>query len=123
MLLQVREKNPRTLLGDKFSEERARPHLFSTGKVEYKAEREIQISPSKYFNQRLLNYSQKFASDSDYIVFAHSVLQKLQLNSQINVTMRKVACSTLTAGMFSKKFKETFNQFIARQGIQFYECH
>ena len=28
--------------------------------------------------------------------------------------MRKVACSTLTAGMLSKKFKETVNQFIAR---------
>ena len=50
-------KNPRTLLGDQFSKERAHPHLFSTGKVGYKAEREIQISPSKYFNQRLLNYS------------------------------------------------------------------
>ena len=60
-------------------------------------------------------YSQTFASDSDYIFFAHSVLQKLQLNSQINIAMRKVACSTLTARMLSKKFKKTFNQFIARE--------
>ena len=45
---------------------------------------------------------------------AHSVLQILQLNSQINIAMRKVACSTLTAGMLSKNFKETVNQFIAR---------
>ena len=28
--------------------------------------------------------------------------------------MKKVACSTLTAGMLSKNFKETVNQFIAR---------
>ena len=28
--------------------------------------------------------------------------------------MRKVACSTLAAGMLSKKLKETVNQFIAR---------
>ena len=59
-----------------------------------------------------MNYSQKFASDSDYIVFAHSVLQTLQLNSQIHIAVRKVACSTLTAGVFSKKFKKV--QFIAR---------
>ena len=70
-------KNLRTLLGDEFCEELAHPHLFPAGKFGYKAEREIQISPSKYFNQRLLNYSQKFASDSDYIFFAHSFLQKL----------------------------------------------
>ena len=105
-------KQPRTLLSDEFCEELAHPHLFPTGTFGYKAERDIQISPSKYFNQRLLNYSQKFASDSDYIVFAHSVLQTLQLNSQIHIAVRKVACSTLTAGVFSKKFKKV--QFIAR---------
>ena len=70
-------KNLRTLLGDEFCKELAHSHLFPAGKFGYKAEREIQISPSKYFNQRLLNYSQKFASDSDHIFFAHSVLQKL----------------------------------------------
>ena len=48
------------------------------------------------------------------IFFAHLVLLKLQLNSQINIAMRKVACSALTAGMLSKKFKETVNQFIDR---------
>ena len=77
-------KQPMTLLGDEFCEGLAHARLFPTVKFGYKAEREIQISPSKYFNQRLLNYSQKFASDSDYIFFAHSVQQKSQLNSQLN---------------------------------------
>ena len=107
-------KKPRALVGDECCEELAHPHLFTTGRFGYKAEKEVQISPSKYFNLRLFNYSQKFASHSDYIFFAHSVLQKLQLNSQINIAMRKVACSTLTAGTLSKKFKKTVNQFIAR---------
>ena len=48
----------RTLLGDEFCKELTHPHLFPTGKFGYKAERELQIIPSKYFNQRLLNYSQ-----------------------------------------------------------------
>ena len=65
------ERKPRTILGDEFCEELAHPHFFPTGKFGYKAEREIKISPSKYFNKRLLNYSQKFASDSDYIFIAH----------------------------------------------------
>ena len=38
----------------------------------------------------------------------------MQLNSQINIATRKVACSTLTAGMLSKNFKENVKKFIAR---------
>ena len=48
-------EKPRMLLGDEFCEELAHPHLFPTEKFGYKPEREIQISPSKYFNQRLLS--------------------------------------------------------------------
>ena len=70
-------KEPRTLLGGEYCEELAYPHLFPTVKLGYKAEREIKIISIKYLNRRLLYYSQKFASDSDYIFFAHSVLQKL----------------------------------------------
>ena len=108
------EKQPVMLLGDEFCEELAHSHLFASGKFGCEAKREIPISPSRYFNQRLLNYSKEFASDSDYLFFAHSVLPKLQLNRQINIAMRKVACSTLTAGMPSKNFKENVKKFIAR---------
>ena len=43
--------------------------VLPTGKFGYTYQTVISLSPSKYFNQRLLNYSQKFASDSDYIFF------------------------------------------------------
>ena len=91
----MREKKPRTLLGDEFCEEFARSYLFPRGQFGYKAERKIGIHPSKYSNQTPFNYSQKFLSDSDYIFSNHSILQKLQLNSQINISMRKVAFSTI----------------------------
>ena len=48
-------------------EEMAHPQLFATGRFGYKVKRNFPLTPSKYFNQRLLNSSQKFASDSDYI--------------------------------------------------------
>lgn len=57
-------RNPISILNDKYCEELAHPHLFPTGKFGYKVPREIALSPSNYFNQRLLNYTQKFASDS-----------------------------------------------------------
>ena len=65
-------KHPKSVLSDEFCEELAHPYLFPTGKFGYKVKRNITLSPVKYFNQRLLNYTQKFASDSDYIVFVHS---------------------------------------------------
>ena len=58
---------PESLTNDKFCEELSHPHLFPTGKFGFQTKRKVQLSPSKYFNQRLLNYAQKFSSDSDYI--------------------------------------------------------
>jgi len=62
-------KTPFSLTTDEFCEELAHPHLFPYGKFGYHTEREVNLSPSKYFNQRLLNYSQKFACDASAIEF------------------------------------------------------
>ena len=49
-------KQPVSLLGDEFCEELAYPHLFPSSKFGCKAERENQISPSRYFYKKPLNY-------------------------------------------------------------------
>ena len=53
----VEGKKPVSILNDKFCDELGHPHLFPTGQYGYKVEREIPLTPSKYFNQRLLNYT------------------------------------------------------------------
>jgi len=98
---------------DENCEELAYPYLFPTGQFGYRAGRTIPLSPTKYFNQRLLNYTQKFASDTDYIFFAHAVNQHLNLNSRINIAMQKVRADGITAGMMSSNFKERVKSFIA----------
>ena len=60
-------KKPLSILCDDYCEKMAHPHLFPTGKFGYKVKRKFHLTPSKYFNQRLLHYSQQFASDTDYI--------------------------------------------------------
>ena len=70
--------------------------------------------PSKYFNQRLLHFSQVFATDIGHNFFAYSAMQKIQLNNQINITMKKLGSNNLTADMLSKNFKATAKQFIAQ---------
>uniref|UniRef100_A0A7M5V9S6 ATP-dependent DNA helicase n=2 Tax=Clytia hemisphaerica TaxID=252671 RepID=A0A7M5V9S6_9CNID len=106
-------ETPISILYDENCEMLAHPHLFPKGKFGYKVERDVKLSPSKYFNQRLLNEKQNFASDPDYIFYACSVLQQLRLSNQINIAMKKVSASNLSAGMFSQNFKETVKQFIA----------
>ena len=108
---------PISVLNEKFCEESAHPHLFPPGRYGYQIEREIPLSPSKYFNQRLLHYSQKFAADSDYIFFEQSVLQKVQLSSEINIAMKKVISNNLTAGMLSKNFKQRVKELIAKDKV------
>ena len=81
---------PAGILNDNYCEDFAFPCLFPEGKFGYKVEQETKFNPVKYFNQRLLNYTQIFASYSDYIFFALSVTQQLKLQSQINIAIKKV---------------------------------
>ena len=76
---------PESFLNDEFCEELSHPLLFSIGKFRFQFKRKVELLPSNYFNQRLLNYAQKLSSDLDYICFAHSVIQKLNLNNEINI--------------------------------------
>ena len=82
------------------------PLLFPSGRYSFQIEREIPLSPSKYFNPRLLHHSQKFAAVSDYIFFAYSALQKVQRSSHLNIATKKVISNNLTAGMLSKCFSD-----------------
>ena len=58
---------------DLFCEELSHLHLFPYGKFGFQIKPQIPFSPTKHFNQRLLNYTHKFSSDSDYIFFEHKV--------------------------------------------------
>ena len=82
-----------------FCEELSHSRLFLYGKFGFQIKRQIPLLPTKYFNQRLLNYTHKFSSDSDYILFAHKVTQGVNLRNQINIGMRKVTSGKLATCM------------------------
>ena len=50
-------KQPTSILSAAFCEQRAFSCLFPQGKFGYDIERDAKLSPIKYFNQRLLNYT------------------------------------------------------------------
>ena len=106
---------PSYILTDEHCEELAFPHLFPEGKFGYKVPRTIDITASRYFNQRLLNYNQLFASDPDYIFFACSVLQELHLQNSINFALKKVTSMPITAGTLSENYNEQINNIVAHE--------
>ena len=110
-------KMPLPIISDENCELLAHPYLFPTGKFGYTYESGISLSPSKYFNQRLLNYSQKFASDIDYIFFAQSVMQHLKLNNCISIAMQKIQSNNLTAGTLSQNYTETIKSLIVNDEV------
>ena len=113
-------KIPISILMDPFCEELAFPNLFPKGQFGCNIQRDVKLTPTKYFNQRLLNYKQRFASDPDYIFFALSVLQQLSLNSSINIAMKKVTSRGITAGLLSSNYNEIIKSFITQdRGFSF----
>ena len=76
------------ILFDKKCEELAFPKIFFKGKFGFTFPHEHHLTPTRYFNERLLNFSQTFASNSDYIFFVHSVIQQKNLNDQINIVVK-----------------------------------
>ena len=105
-------KSPFCVITDDHCEELAFPKYFSKGRFGYNMRRYVKLSPVRYFNQRLLNYKQIFASCADYIFFAQFVIQQLSLSSHINIAMRKATnTASYTAGMFSN-YKETVQSIV-----------
>ena len=80
------------LFFDKSCEELTFPSLFPNNKFAYSCIRKIKLSWSKYINQRLLNYTQRFPSNVNYLFF---------LVKQSNSIVIRRHSGPLNAGMFS----------------------
>ena len=105
------DKGTRHILFDRKCEELSFPKIFFRGKFGYTVPREHHLTPKRYFNQRLLHFSQIFASNSDYIFFAQSLLEQRNLNEQINIPVKKVT-GQLTACMFAD-YGESVKRFVS----------
>ena len=72
-------------------------------------------------NQCLLNYTQLFESDTNYIFYVLSVSQQLKRTSKICLILKKACASDLT-GMRSQNFSERVRTFIASDHVYQYPC-
>ena len=90
-------KHPVSLMTDKQCEELAFPVLFPNGKFGYIAERDVKLSPVKYFNARLLHYSGQFATNPEYLFFAQFIIEQTKVSNSINIALKKVHGQSFTA--------------------------
>ena len=90
-------KHPVSLVTDKLCEELAFPVLFPKGRFGFSAERNIKLSPAKYFNTRLLHYSGRFATNPEYLFFAQFITEQKKVSDSINIALKKVHGQHITA--------------------------
>ena len=69
-------KHPVSFMMDKQCEELAFPVLFPKGRYGYTTEREIKLTPTKYFKARLLHHSGRFATNPEYLFFAQFIIEQ-----------------------------------------------
>ncbi|XP_035682540.1 uncharacterized protein LOC118419944 isoform X2 [Branchiostoma floridae] len=84
------------------------PVQFPTGKFSFNVDRDVRITPSKYFKARLMGADTRFASDTNYIFFAQYVTELRFIQSNISISMRKGSPMTsggckISASMLSNK--------------------
>ena len=89
LLLQEKGKHPVHFMQDKNCGELAFPVLVPKGKFSYKVEREVKLSPTKYFNARLLNYTGRFAANPEYLLFAQYITEQKKVQDSINIALKK----------------------------------
>ena len=89
-------RHPVSLMTDQKCEELAFPVLFPQGCFGYMEERNIKLSPVKYFNSRLLHYTGRFATNSEYL-FTQFVIEQKKVADSINIALKKVQGQTLSA--------------------------
>ena len=83
-------KHPVSLMNDKLCEELAFPVLLPKGRFGYTTERQIKVTPVKYFNARLLHHSGRFASNPEYLFFAQFIIEQKKVPDNINIAFKKV---------------------------------
>ena len=107
-------KHPVSFMADKQCEELAFPILFPKGKYGYSVNREIKLSPVKYFNARLLHHSGRFATNPEYLFFAQFIIEQKKVSDSINIALKKMHGQPLTASQIRSNNMQNLHNLICQ---------
>lgn len=66
------------------------PQLFPDGKYGFDAKRQKKLTMKQYFNARILNCDNRFASSTEYLFYAQYRAEAKDIYDSISITMRKM---------------------------------
>ncbi|XP_062581675.1 uncharacterized protein LOC134243443 [Saccostrea cucullata] len=90
-------KNPIRMLQEEGNEAKSFPHLFPSGNFSWNEDRDVKITLSRYFNNRLMNADNRFAKDTNYIFFSQYMSELNQVIEKTQISIRK-SLSKLDSG-------------------------
>ena len=67
------------------------------GEYGYQVDRKVKLSPVKYVNARLLNYTGRFASNPEYLFLMQYIVEQNKVSDSISIALRKTRGNTLKA--------------------------
>ena len=115
-------KHPVSFMTDKQCKELAFPSLFPKGRFGFTAQRDIKLTPVKYFNARLLHYSGGFSTNPEYLFFAQFIIEQNKVSDNINIAMKKIHGQPLTASSIrSDREREFAKSNFQRSSLFVYE--
>ncbi|XP_062571478.1 uncharacterized protein LOC134233522 [Saccostrea cucullata] len=82
-------KNPIRMLQEEGNEAKTFPHLFPSGNFSWNENRDVKITLSRYFNNRLMNADNRFAKDTNYIFFSQYMSELNQVIEKTQISIRK----------------------------------
>ena len=99
---------PTNIFADKSCEALAFPNHFPDGQNTITEQRPLALSPSKYFQARLMNVDPRFARDPQYIFYGLYTTEVKFISSNISIALRKGKKRTkdgkrITAGTLSQR--------------------
>ena len=95
---------PTNWMRDKLFDVNSFPKHHPSGKYGVYQERKINLSPQKYYHQRILNCDERFAKDPGYIFMAQHYVERNALERKINISCQKGKV-TRTTGQGIKVFQ------------------
>ena len=116
-------KHPVSLMTDKQCEELAFPILFPKGRFGYQAQREIKLTPVKYFNARLLHFSGRFATNPEYLFYAQFVMEQKKVSDSINIALKKVHGHSVRASELRSNVQSLQNLISKDQDLFVFEAN
>ena len=112
-------KRPSNWCREEDFEVKAWPNLFPSGKYGLNHDREEEITPQLYFNQRLLNCDPRCSQNIPYLFMAQQLTETLTLEKQMDIS-GQMGIMSGNANAVEVKLKDPFSVFKKMKGTPAY---